>query len=385
MFEKALIGSRRYWGWLILLAAVSAVGFAFYLQQLSYGLGITGMSRNVSWGLYIANFTFFVGVAASAVMVVLPYYLHNYKQFGRITALGEFLAVAAVVMCGLFIFIDLGQPARVLNIILHPSPNSLLFWDMIALSVYLLLNVVIAWSTLDAARKSEPPPAWGKPLILLSIPWAISIHTVTAFIYSGLGARPFWLTALLAPRFLASAFASGPALLIILCLIIKRFTKFDPGREALQKIAQIVTYAMIITVFFLLVELFTVFYSKIPEHMIHFQYLLFGLDGKATLVPWMWTSLILAGVALVLLINPSTRRRENILAIACVAVFTSVWIDKGLGLIVPGFIPSPTGEIFEYWPTVPEALITLGVWALGFLILTILYKIAISVSEETST
>lgn len=385
MFEKALSGSRRYWGWITLLAAVSAVGFAFYLQQLSYGLGITGMSRDVSWGLYIANFTFFVGVAASAVMVVLPYYLHNYKQFGKITALGEFLAVAAVVMCGLFIFVDLGQPARVFNMILHPSFSSLLVWDMIVLSAYLLLNLVIAWSTLDAERKSEPPPAWGKPLILLSIPWAISIHTVTAFIYCGLGARPFWLTALLAPRFLASAFASGPALLIILCLIIKRFTKFDPGREALQKVAQIVTYAMIITMFFLLVELFTVFYSKIPEHMIHFQYLFFGLDGKATLVPWMWISIILALTSIVLLINPSTRRRENILAIACVMVFVSIWIDKGLGLIVPGFIPSPTGEIFEYWPTVPEALITLGVWALGFLILTVLYKIAISVSEETST
>ncbi len=385
MFEKALSGSRRYWGWITLLAAVSAVGFAFYLQQLSYGLGITGMSRDVSWGLYIANFTFFVGVAASAVMVVLPYYLHNYKQFGKITALGEFLAVAAVVMCGLFIFVDLGQPARVFNMILHPSFSSLLVWDMIVLSAYLLLNLVIAWSTLDAERKSEPPPAWGKPLILLSIPWAISIHTVTAFIYCGLGARPFWLTALLAPRFLASAFASGPALLIILCLIIKRFTKFDPGREALQKVAQIVTYAMIITMFFLLVELFTVFYSKIPEHMIHFQYLFFGLDGKATLVPWMWISIILALTSIVLLINPSTRRRENILAIACVMVFVSIWIDKGLGLIVPGFIPSPTGEIFEYWPTVPEALITLGIWALGFLILTVLYKIAISVSEETST
>ncbi|MFQ6113288.1 MAG: NrfD/PsrC family molybdoenzyme membrane anchor subunit, partial [bacterium] len=275
-------------------------------------------------------------------------------------------------------------PTRVFNMILHPSPSSLLFWDMVVLSVYLLLNAVIGWTTLDAARKSETPPAWIKPLILLSIPWAISIHTITAFIYSGLGARPFWLTALLAPRFLASAFASGPALLIIVCLIIKRFTKFDPGKVALQKLAQIVTYAMIITVFFLLVELFTVFYSEIPEHMIHFQYLLFGLDGKATLVPWMWISIILAGVALVLLINPSTRRRENILAIACVAVFVSIWIDKGLGLIVPGFIPSPTGEIFEYWPTAPEVLITLGVWALGFLILTILYKIAISVSEEIS-
>lgn len=384
MFEKALIGSRRYWGWIILLVAITGVGFIFYLQQWSYGLGITGMSRDVSWGLYIANFTFFVGVAASAVMVVLPYYLHNYKEFGRITALGEFLAVAAVVMCGLFIIVDLGQPVRVFNMILHPSPSSLLFWDMVVLTVYLLLNAVIAWSTLDAERKSEPPLAWVKPLILLSIPWAISIHTITAFIYSGLGARPFWLTALLAPRFLASAFASGPALLIILSLIIKRFTKFDPGKKAVQKVAQIVTYAMIINVFFLLVEFFTVFYSQIPEHMIHFEYFLFGLEGQTTLVPWIWTSFVLALASLVLLINPGTRRRENILAVACVAVFVSIWIDKGLGLIVPGFIPSPTGEIFEYWPTVPEALITLGVWALGFLILTILYKIAISVREEIS-
>ena len=382
MFKKALVGNRRYRAWITLLLVITGVGLVFYLLQWIYGLGITGMSRDVSWGLYIANFTFFVGVAASAVMVVLPYYLHNFKEFGRITALGEFLAVAAVTMAVLFVIIDLGQPTRMFNIILYPSPNSLLFWDVIVLGVYLLLNAVIAGTSLNAERKSKAPPAWVKPLIFLSIPWAISIHTVTAFIYSGLGAKPFWLTALLAPRFLASAFASGPALLIILSLILKRFTKFDPGKVALQKLAQIVTYAMIITMFFLLVELFSVFYSKIPEHMMHFQYLFFGLDGKATLVPWMWISVVLAIVALTLLINPSTRQRTNTLVVACVAVFVSVWIDKGLGLIVPGFIPSPTGEVFEYWPTVPEVLITLGVWALGFLILTILYKIAISVREE---
>jgi molybdopterin-containing oxidoreductase family membrane subunit len=170
-----------------------------------------------------------------------------------------------------------------------------------------------------------------------------------------------------------------------MCLIIRRLTEFDPGKAALQKVAQIVTYAMIANVFFLLVEFFTVFYSKIPEHVAHFRYLLFGLEGQVTLVPWMWTSIILAAVALVLLINPRTRRREGILTIACVAVFISIWIDKGLGLIVPGFIPSPTGEISKYWPTVPEAMITVGIWAAGFLILTILYKIAISVKEEIST
>ena len=384
MLEKALRGSRTYWGWLALLLAIIGVGLIFYVQQWNYGLGVTGMGRDVSWGLYIAQFTFFVGVAASAVMVVLPYYLHNYKEFGKITILGEFLAVTAVVMAIVFIMVDLGQPVRALNLLLYASPNSLIFWDVIVLSVYFLLNIIIGWNTLDAERKSEPPLAWIRPLIILSIPWAISIHTVTAFIYSGLGARPFWLTALLAPRFLASAFASGPALLIILSLVMRRFTRFDPGKAALQTVARIVTYALIANVFFLIVEFFTVFYSELPEHLKHFQYLLFGLGGAVALVPWIWTSLGLAVTALVLLINPATRQRENFLAVACVMVFVSVWIDKGLGLIVPGFIPSPTGNVVEYLPSLPEVLITLGVWAGGFLILTVLYKIVVAVREELS-
>jgi Ni/Fe-hydrogenase subunit HybB-like protein len=382
MFDKALTGSRRYKALIAILAVIALAGVVFYLRQLSYGLGITGMSRDVSWGLYIANLTFFVGVAASAVMLVLPYYLHNYKAFGRITALGEFLAVSAVIIAGTSVTVDLGQPARIFNLILHPTPNSPLFWDVVVLSIYMLLNLVIGWTVLDAEHKGEPPPAWVKPLIIISIPWAVSIHTVTAFIYSGLAARPLWLTALLAPRFLSSAFASGPALLILLALIIKRTTRFDPGRVALQKLAQIVTYALIVTLFFLLVEVFSVFYSQVPEDLAHFQYLFFGLNGGAKLVPWMWSSIVLAVVAVVLLLTGATRQREAYLAIACVAVFISMWIDKGLGLIVPGFIPSQTGVIFQYTPTVPEIIIALGVCAIGALVLTVLYKIAISVHEE---
>jgi Ni/Fe-hydrogenase subunit HybB-like protein len=336
----------------------------------------------VSWGLYIANLTFFVGVAASAVLLVLPYYLHNYQAFGRITALGEFLAVAAVIVAGTSVTVDLGQPGRIFNLVLHPTPNSPLFWDVVVLSVYLLLNLVIGWTVLDAERKGESPPSWVKPLIIISIPWAISIHTVTAFIYSGLAARPLWLTALMAPRFLASAFASGPALLILLGLIIKRVTRFDPGKVALQKLAQIVTYAVIITLFFLVVEVFTVFYSQVPGELAHFQYLFFGLNGAGNLVPWMWSSIVLALLAVGMLLNSGTRQKEGFLAIACVAVFISMWIDKGLGLIVPGFIPSQTGVVFQYTPTVPEVIIALGVCALGALVLTVLYKIAISVHEE---
>jgi Ni/Fe-hydrogenase subunit HybB-like protein len=382
MIDKALTGSRKYKTFIAILAVIFIVGLILYVHQLSYGLGITGMGRDVSWGLYIANLTFFVGVAASAVMLVLPYYLHNIKAFGRMTALGEFLAVAAVIIAGMSITVDLGQPARIFNLVLHPTPRSPIFWDVVVLSIYMLLNLVIGWTVLDAERKNEHPPAWVKPLIYISIPWAVSIHTVTAFIYSGLAARPLWLTALLAPRFLSSAFASGPALLIILALIIKKVTRFDAGQEALRKLSQIVTYALIITLFFLIVEVFTVFYSQMPEELAHFRYLLFGLDGGAKLVPWMWSSIVLAVVAVVLLLTGVTRRREGWLAVACVAVFVSMWIDKGLGLIVPGFIPSQTGVVFQYTPTVPEIFIALGVVALGALILTVLYKITTSVLVE---
>jgi len=379
MIEKAFRGGTKYYAWLTLLIVLIVVGLILYIHQLNVGLGITGMGRDVSWGLYIANLTFFVGVAASAVMLVLPYYLHNQKDFGRITALGEFLAVASVMVAGISVTIDLGQPARVLNLILHPTPNSPLFWDVVVLSMYALLNIVIGWTVLDAERKGESPPRWVKPLILLSIPWAVSIHTVTAFIYSGLVAKPLWMTALLAPRFLASAFASGPALLIIVGLIIKRVTKFDPGTEALQKLGKIATYGLIITLFFLIVEVFTVYYSNMPEHVNHFQYLFFGLDGANNLVPWWWAAIILAVIAVVLFLSGATRAKEGFLALACVAVFVSMWIDKGLGLIVPGFIPSQTGEVVEYTPTVPEIFIALGIVALGALVLTVLYKITTSV------
>ena len=382
MLEKALSGGRRYWAWLAFLIFLIGVGFNSYLRQLDYGLGITGMSRNVTWALYIAQFTFLVGVAASAVMLVLPYYLHNYKAFGRITILGEFLAVSAVLMCLTFIIVDLGQPARAFNVLIYPTPSSILFWDMIVLNGYLVLNILIGWTVLSSERKSVPPPVWVKPLIYISIPWAISIHTVTAFIYAGLPGRSFWLTALMAPRFLASAFASGPALLILLCFILRKVTRFDAGKEPVQMLARIVTYAMVITVFFFFMEIFTVFYSQIPEPMQPFRYLFVGLEGHQRLVPWMWAAVLLAGVALVLLLNPRTRQNEGLLAIACAAVFASLWVEKGLGLVVTGFIPSPLEKITEYSPTRPEVLITLGIWAMGLLILTVLYKVALSVREE---
>ncbi len=385
MLEYALKGNKKYWSWLLLLAVIIASGFYFYLRQLDYGLGITGMSRNISWGLYIAQFTFIVGVAASAVMVVLPYYLHNYKAFGKITILGEFLAIASVIMCILFVYVDLGQPFRVANIFLYPTFHSLMFWDVIALSGYLIINVIITRVTLAAEQKSTAPPRWIRPIIILSIPWAVSIHTVTAFLLSGLAGRPFWLTAILAPRFLASAFSAGPALLLLFTFIIKKLTKFDPGDEAVKKLSTIITYAMCVNVFFILMEVFTTLYGAMPEHVSHLQYLYVGLDGQTRLVPWMWTSAVLSIVSLVLLLTPKFKNNNTTLIVACIMVFFSIWIDKGLGLIITGFIPTPFGDVVQYWPTIPEALISLSIWAIGIFLITIFYKITLDVRRVTET
>ena len=382
MLELALKGGKKYWGWIAMLFVIILAGTVCYLWQLDFGLGITGLSRDVSWGFYVAQLTFLVGVAASAVMLVLPYYLHKYKIFGKITVIGEFVAIASICMCMIFLFVDLGQPMRAANIFLHPTPNSVIFWDGIVLIGYLLLNIIVGWNVLEAERNSVAPPFWLKPFIYISIPWAFAIHTVTAFLYCGLPGRGFWMTAILAPRFLASAFSSGPAVLILLCFLIRAVSTFDPGKEAIQSLAKIVTYGLVANIFFLLCEVFVTFYSNIPEHLDHLKYLYSGLQGHGVLVPWMWMSVVLMGAAMVLLVVPLTRKNEKILAIACVLVFAGTWIDKGLGLISGGFIPSPLHKITEYMPTIPELVISLGVYAIGFLILTVLMKIAVSVKEE---
>jgi molybdopterin-containing oxidoreductase family membrane subunit len=382
MLEYAIKGDKKYYAWMTLLLGLIGVGFGVYLWQLKFGLGITGLSRDVSWGFYIAQLTYMVGVAAGGVMVVLPYYLHDYKAFGRITVLGEFLAIAALIVCLLSVVVDLGQPGRILNVWIHFSPHSVLFWDTVVLIGYLFLNLVVGWNVLQAERNGTHYPGWVKPFIYLSIPWAVSIHTVTAFLYCGLPGRHFWLTAILAPRFLASAFAAGPALLVLLCLIIRRVTHFDPGREQIQTLAKIVTYALIANLFFFGCELFVAFYSNIPGHMDHITYQFAGLHGHGVLVPWMWTSMSLMVLALILLIPPVTRRNEGVLAVACVMLFIGAWIDKGLGLISAGFVPNPLHEVNEYMPTLPEVMITIGVYAIGALVLTVLYKMAVGVKEE---
>jgi len=386
MIEKALKGSPRYFAALMVFLAVMGIGGGFYLVQLNKGLMITGLSRDVSWGFYIAQFTYMVGVAASAVMLVLPYYFHHYKAYSKMIIMGEFLAIAAVIMCLGFIVIDIGQPQRMLNVLIYSTPGSVLFWDMVVLNGYLLLNVHICGYLLYTRYQGKRPSKWFYiPFVFTAIVWAVSIHTVTAFLYAGLPGRHFWLTAILAARFLASAFCSGPAILLLASMAVKRFSGFDVGREATGSLVKIITYAMIANVFFFFLEVFTAAYSNIPGHQHALEFLFFGHHGHVSYVTYfMWVAAFLAIFSLVRLVVPAWRENDRMLPWTLGFLVLATYIDKGLGLIIGGFTPNPFDGLTIYAPTGMELLITLAIWAMGAMVVTLLYKVAVTVKYESN-
>ncbi len=372
-------GDWKYYLWMMALTVIALIGLNAYAKQFVQGLSTTGMTDQVSWGLYIANFTFLVGVAAAAAMMVIPVYIYRNKDLYNLVIYGELLAVVAILMCLMFIMVDMGRPDRGLHLLQRFNfPISILTWDVIALNGYLLLNLHICGYLIYCAyQRRQPTKKFYIPFVFIAIVWAISIHTVTAFLYSGLGGRPFWNSAVIAPRFIASAFAAGPAIIILTLQVIRKATGYPVSDKAIQTLRSIVTVALSINMFLLGSEVFTEFYTD-SAHGVSAQYLFFGLHGHNALVPWIWSAIALNTLALVILFSP-WRNRLGLLNMACVAMIVGIWIEKGMGLIVPAFIPSPLGEIVEYTPTTNEVLVCLGILAFGMLLYTIFVRITVPV------
>ena len=376
-------GSWLFYLWMSLLSVVWLVGLHAWSIQVRDGMIATHMTDHVSWGLYIANFTFQVGLAAGGVMMVIPAYLYHEKDMHDVVIVGELLAVAAIVMCLFFVVADLGRPDRFWHL-LPPFgkfnfPVSMLTWDVIVLNGYLLLNLHICGYLLYQRFLGKAPnPKWYVPFVFLSIAWAISIHTVTAFLYCGLGGRPFWNTALLAPRFLTSAFVSGPAFIIVALMLIRRFSGLRIGPGAVKTLVNIMRITILINLLMLASEIFTAFYTG-GAHATSARYLFFGHGEHHALVPWIWTSIAFSIGAAILLFQKRINDRTALLVIACTLAFVSIWIEKGMGLIIPGFIPSTLHEYVEYVPSTVEWQITASIWAFGLMIYTVLIKIAIAI------
>jgi len=376
-------GNKAYYAWCLFLLILIAAGAFAYVRQTSEGLIVTNMRDQVSWAYYIGNFTFLVGVAAAAIMLVIPAYVYHWEPIKEVVILGELLAVSAVIMCLLFVTADMGRPERAWHMIpgigLLNFPVSVLAWDVLVLNAYLLLNVAIVAYLLWRWYTQKPvnyTVIW--PLVIASIPMAVSIHTVTACIYAGMVARPYWNAAVLAPRFLASAFCSGPAVLTVLLQILRRTTRLKIQDAAIWKIAELMAYAMAVNLFLTGMEAFKEFYAG-GEHGVYTEFYYFGLGEHRALVPYAWASVACDIAAFFLLLIPATRKSFVTLNLGCFLIYTGTYIEKGIGLLIPGFTPDALGEIRDYTPSVNEILIAAGIFSVGFLLYTLSVKVAVPV------
>jgi molybdopterin-containing oxidoreductase family membrane subunit len=377
-------GPPSYWMWLGFLAMLIVSGVFAYLHQVESGLIVTAMRDQVSWGFYIGNFTFLVGVAAAAVVLVIPAYVYDWKPIREIVLYGELLAISAIVMCLLFVSVDIGRPDRIWHLMPpfgHLNfPRSILAWDSVVLSGYFLLNFTVATHILYRAFHGRHyRKKLVVPLVLLSIPMAVGIHTVTAFLYNGLAARPYWNSSILAPQFLASAFCSGPAILLIVLQLLRRFTRFEIQDQAISKIAELMAYAMFLNLFLHGAEAFKEYYSN-TEHLLYTRYWYSGLGAHRTLVPYAWSAVTLNILAFALFIVPAARRNWLTLNLGCLATYGGCYIEKGMGLIIPGMTPDTLGEIYEYYPTLTEVRVAAAVFAIGFLVFTLMLKVAVPIT-----
>ncbi|MCP4216645.1 MAG: polysulfide reductase NrfD [bacterium] len=376
-------GNKWYYLWVSFLFALIVWGGLAYVDQLNEGLGVTNMRDSISWAFYIGNFTFLVGVAAAAVLLVIPAYIYQWKPIKEVTIFGELLAVSAVIMCMLFVTVDVGNPMRLWHMLPIVGtlnfPTSLLAWDFFVLNVYFFLNLgIVTYLLYSFFLKRAVNKKILYPLVFLSIPIAISLHSVTAFLFNGLAARPFWNSALLAPKFLASAFCSGPAVLLILFQVLKRTTNFRIKDEAIWKIAELMAYAMFINLFFFFSEFFKEMYSD-TEHIVHFKYLFQGLGEHNDIVVYAWASLVMSVIAFVLFLVPKTRTNIITLNIGALLIYFGVYIEKGIALLIPGFTPDVLGQIYNYTPSMSEIRISAAIFSIGFLIFTLSTKVAIAI------
>jgi molybdopterin-containing oxidoreductase family membrane subunit len=385
MFRYAVSGSPRYNLFLGAMVIPIAAGAVAYWRQLEHGLSVTNMSDQVSWGAYIANFTFLVGVAAAAVLLVVPTYLYNKKEFKEVVILGELLAVSAIAMCLLFVAVDLGHPERFLHMIPGYGrlnlPSSILAWDVIVLNVYLVLNLHVPGYLLWQKYRGRPPSDRAyTPFVFTAMVWAISIHTVTAFLYSGLGGRPFWNAAILAPRFIISAFASGPAILVILFVFMNRyqFHGFKVPETVITYLKRVIAFTLPANVFLFMAEIFKELYTD-TTHAESMRYLFVGIHGQSLVAPYMWASVCLSAGALVIFLTPRFRANENLALWGSAFCVVGIWIEKGMGLIVPGFIPTPMGDLVEYTPSWVEFFVSMGIWSFGILLFTVMARIATAI------
>lgn len=375
----AIKGGKLYYSWLLFLSFFVIVGLVTTYIQMTTGLIVTGASDQIVWELFVSNFIHCPSIASAAVLVVTPAYIYKRKDMKQLAVIGEAIAMVFVIIGINFILYHMGRPDRswhaVPGIGIFNFPSSVLTYDIIVLNVYLVLNAVAVFYYLYKHYVDEPMNTkFYTPLIYLAVAWGPFIHIITAFILSSNAQLAVWHTALMPFSFLAMAASAGPALVIIIFLVIRKFTKLEIADSVIDFFSQVIIWGLGALILMFAVEFFTELYPA-THHAAPLEYAIAGHHGMDPYVPWFWTIMTVFVLQFLLLLNSKIRKNYNfLLPLICLSIFLSVLIEKPSILIFPAFSPTPLGEYAVYHPTLIEIFNVLFVWATGFIMLTMVLK-----------
>lgn len=396
----AVVGTRQYYAWLGALGILLVLALYSYYLQFTTGSILLGVRQQIPWGLYIALWGYFVEIGTGAVIVLaFAYIRYDNRTFRRQSIIAGGLAISGIIAGLAAVVVDLGRPTRMFNLMPITGtmnfPDSMFAWDTIVLSGYLFI-VLIAFAVLLYRRFTRHSLGrWVGWMLFLLVPWALWILIVDPFIFGGIAARGPWNSAIIAPRFIMGAVAVGPAATIITITLLERYTRVKEvfgswiPDSYLTYLGGIMLIALVGTLVIFVSEVFVSGYAR-TAHWVPIQYLLIGVEHHGhvydALVPWTWTMIGLQVAAILILLPvpfPHTRRSRFWLQIASVATVISIFIDKII-LVVSGFVITPLGEIYEYTPSLPEVMVSLGTLAVGLLAVTILLRVGLAIEIDAA-
>ena len=393
--------------WFFILIMFAGVGLWGWIIQIKTGLGVTGMRDYVSWGMYIANFVFFVAVSLIGFLISSALHLLKINWAKPVSRVAEQVAIAAVALAGVIIIMDMGRPDRFLNIFLHGRFASPIIWDVTVITTYLVISILLFYIPLipDLAlmrdRMSDELPKWklklytvlalgwnGKAeqykviyhtlriLMLLIIPVGLSIHTVTSWLFAAT-LRSGWDTAIFGPYFVAGAFVAGTAAVILVMYIYRlRFGLKDYFKDyQFDQMGKLLVFVCLVYLYFNINEYLVPGYKMKAADGIHLKELFAGnfsemfwiAQGAGLLLP------------IILLLIPYFRKPLPI-AIISFVVLVAAWLKRYI-IVIPTlehpFLPvQNVPELYQnYSPTSIEITITVFSFVTSFLIITVLAKL----------
>ena len=325
---------RKTWGGkglsvaIAVAAAITVAGIALWMVQLTGGMVQTGMRNLDSWGLYITCFMFFVGLSAGGLIISSVPNAFGMKGFGGISKVAIWTSVCCTCAAIGFVVVDLGGPMRLWELFVFSNFTSPLMWDILVLGTYLVLSIVYLWAYLraEAGRMSHTAI---RAISVVALIVAILVHNVTAWIFSLAPAHEFWHTALMGPWFVASALDCGTALVLIVCLALRRAGYLKLDQKHVVNLAKMLAVFVLVDLYFYACDLLTSGY--------------FGGEGadvvamltSGALAPVFWTQIALMAVSVAILVVPKLRSNAGII-VASALTIAGVFC-KRLQILVGGF------------------------------------------------